>query len=58
MTAALEGLSGQKHDPAAIYPIERSGTHFTEARWAYGLYGRAENFVFTGIRSQTVEPVA
>ena len=29
MTAALEGVSGQQHVPAALYPLERSGTHFT-----------------------------
>ena len=30
MTAALEGgVSGQQHAPAALYPWERPGTHFT-----------------------------
>jgi len=29
MTASLEGVSGQPHAPAAIYPRERPGTHFT-----------------------------
>ena len=29
MTAALEGVSGQQHAPAALYPLERPGTHFT-----------------------------
>ena len=29
MTAALEGVSGQQHAPAALYPQERTGTHFT-----------------------------
>jgi len=30
MTAAVEeGVSGQQHDPAALYPRERPGTHFT-----------------------------
>ena len=29
MTAALEGVSGQQHAPAARYPRERAGTHFT-----------------------------
>jgi len=29
MTAALEGGSGQQHGPAALYPRERPGTHFT-----------------------------
>jgi len=29
MTAVLEGMSGQRHAPAALYPRERPGTHFT-----------------------------
>jgi len=29
MTAALEGVSGQQHVPAAIYPQKRPGTNFT-----------------------------
>jgi len=29
MTEALEGVSGQQHAPAALYPRKRSGTHFT-----------------------------
>jgi len=29
MTAALEGVSGQQHTPAALYPRVRPGTHFT-----------------------------
>ena len=30
MTAAIEvGVSGQQHAPAALYPRERPGTHFT-----------------------------
>ena len=29
MTAALEGVSGQQHAPAALYPRERPGTHCT-----------------------------
>ena len=28
MTVALEGVSGQQHSPAALYPRERPGTHF------------------------------
>ena len=32
MTAALEWVSGQQHSPAALYPRERPGTHFT-GRW-------------------------
>ena len=29
MTAALEGVSGEQHALAALYPRERPGTHFT-----------------------------
>ena len=29
MTAALEGVSGEQHAPAALYLRERPGTHFT-----------------------------
>jgi len=29
MTAALDGVSGQQHAPAALYPRERPGTQFT-----------------------------
>jgi len=36
MTAALEGVSGHQHAPAALYPQERPVTHFTEAGWAPG----------------------
>jgi len=30
LTAALEGVGGQRHASAAPYPQERSGTHSTE----------------------------
>ena len=29
MTVALEGVSGQQQAPAALYPRERPGAHFT-----------------------------
>ena len=29
MTTALEGVRGQRHAPAALYPRERRGTHCT-----------------------------
>jgi len=41
-TAALEGVSGQQHALAALYPRERPGTHFTEG-WLgprAGLFGQ------------------
>ena len=58
MTAALESVSGQQHAPAALYPRERPGTHFT-GDWVgpQGRSGRVENLVPTGIRSRTVQPV-
>ena len=58
MTAALEGVSGQQHAPAALYPRERPGTHCTGG-WVgprAGLNGR-KNLVPTGIRSRTFQPV-
>jgi len=30
MTAALEGVRGKQHAPAALYPWERRSTNFTE----------------------------
>jgi len=29
MTVVQKGVSGQQHAPAALYPRERPGTHFT-----------------------------
>ena len=58
MTTALEGVSGQQHAPAALYPRGRPGTHFTGG-WVGPrtcLDGR-KNLVPTGIRSRTVQPV-
>ena len=48
-------MSDQQHAPAALYPRERRDTHFTGG-WVGGRSGR-ENFVPTGIRSRTVQPV-
>jgi len=50
MTAAIEGVSGQQHAPAAIYRREIHGTHFTGG-WVgpmVGLDGRKVSFP-TGI---------
>ena len=52
------GVSGQQHAPAALYPREGPGTHFTGG-WVgprADLDGR-KNLVPTGIRSWTVQPV-
>ena len=52
MTAELEGVSGQQHALAVLYPRERHGTHFTggcvDPR--VGLEGRKISSP-TGIRS-------
>jgi len=45
------GVSGQQHAPAALYPRERPGTHFTG-----GWLGPRAGLVPTGIRSRTVSP--
>ena len=50
-------VSGQQHTPAALYPRERPGTHFTGG-WVgprASLDGR-KNLVPTGIQSRTVQP--
>ena len=36
MTAALEGVSGQQHDPAALYPRKDPVPILQEAGWAPG----------------------
>ena len=52
MTTALEGVRGQRHAPAALYPRERPGTHCTEGWLAPGpVWTGAENLTPTGIRS-------
>jgi len=50
MIAALEGVSGQQHALAALYPQERPSTHFTGG-WVSPRAGsgRAENLIPTGI---------
>jgi len=52
MTAALEGVRSQQHAPAALYPRERTGTHFTGG-WVAPepVWTGAENLTPTGIRS-------
>ena len=58
MTAALEGVSGQQYAPAALYPPERTGTHFTGG-WVdprAGLDGRKISSP-PGFDPRTVQPV-
>ena len=54
----LKGVSGQQHAPAALYPREKPGAHFTGS-WVgprAGLDGRKISSP-TRIRSRTVQPV-
>ena len=48
MTTALEGMRGQRHALAALYPREGPGTH-CKAPWP--VWTGAENLVPTGIRT-------
>ena len=52
MTMALEGVRGQRHALAALYPRERPGTHCTGG-WVgpRTVWTGAENLAPTGIRS-------
>ena len=58
MTAALEGVSGQQHAPAALYPRERPGTHFSGG-WVgpQDRSGRVENLAPPGFDPRTVQPL-
>jgi hypothetical protein len=52
MTTALEGVRGQHHAPAVLYPRETPGTHVQEAGWVSGpVWTGAENPAPTGIRT-------
>jgi hypothetical protein len=58
-TSALEGVSGQRHAPAAIYPQERPCTHRTES-WVgpkAGLDGRKYSSPPPEFDPRTVQPV-
>ena len=59
MTAALEGVSGQQHTPAALYPSGKTRYPFYRRLGGpQGRSGRAENLVPTGIRSRTFQPLS
>jgi len=59
MSSALDGVGGQRHAPAAFIPGKDPVPIIQEAGWAPGpVWIGAENFVTTGIRSRTVQPVA
>ena len=52
MTTALEGVRGQRHAPAALYPREKPGTHCTGGGWAPdSVWTGAENLTHNGIRT-------
>jgi hypothetical protein len=54
MTTALKGVRVQRHAPAALYSEKDPVPIVHEAEWTPG----AENVAPTGIRYQTVQPVA
>jgi hypothetical protein len=52
MTTALEGVRGQRHAPAALYPVKDPVPIVQETGWAPGpVWTGAENLAPTGIRS-------
>ena len=58
MTSALEGVRGQRHAPAAFYPRENLGTHYTEG-WVDPMAGleRCGKPRPPGFDPRTVQPV-
>jgi hypothetical protein len=59
MTKALEGVRGQRHAPAVLYPGKDPVPIVQEAGWATGpVWTGAENLATTGIRSPDRQPVA
>jgi hypothetical protein len=60
MTTTLEGVRGQRHAPAAIYPRERLGTRCTEGwvgpRAGLDMCGKYRSP--PGFDPRTVHPVA
>jgi hypothetical protein len=60
MTTALEGVSGQRHGPAVLYPRERPGTNFTTGGWVglrAGLDWYGKSRPPPGFDPPTVQPV-
>ena len=52
MTTALEGVRGQRHAPAALYPGKDPLLNVEEAGWApWPVWTGAENIATTGIRA-------
>ena len=57
MTTALEGVRGQRHAPAALYPEKDPVPIVQEAGWAPGPVWAAENLAPPGCDPRTVQPV-
>jgi len=60
LTATLEGVRGQRHAPAALYPQERPSTHCTGG-WVdskAGVYKCGKFRPPPGFDPRTVQPVA
>jgi len=59
MTTALEGVRGQRHAPAALYPRKDPVPIVQEAGWAPGpVWTGEENLAPPGFHPRTVQPVA
>jgi hypothetical protein len=60
LTSLLDGVYGQRHAPAAFYPLERLRTHCIGG-WvgsSAGLDGRGKSRPPPGFDHRTVQPVA
>jgi len=60
VTKALEGGEGQRHAPAALYPRERPGTHYTGG-WVgprAGLDRSGKSRPPLGFNPRAIQPVA
>jgi hypothetical protein len=58
-TSALEGVRGQRHAPAGLYPREHPVPIGQEAGWAPGpVWTGVENLAPPGFDPRTVQPVA
>ena len=59
MTTALEGVRGQRHAPAALYPGKDQVPIVQEAGWALGpVWTGAENLAPPGFDPRAAQPVA
>jgi hypothetical protein len=59
MTTALEGVRGQRHAPAALYPGKDAVPIVQETGWAPGpVWTGAENLAPPGFDPRPVQPVA